>query len=106
MGLLFAASNPARVSSLVLINSYARLPRADDYPAGVPVHDPEYTLRASYPPPGSARLPARGHGRGANTACLRDSASRPRPRRRRADSVDPGPDEHRSRGPTAKSRSQ
>ena len=60
MGLLFAASNPVRVSSLVLINSYARLTRADDYPAGVHVHDHEYMLRASYPPPGSARLLAGG----------------------------------------------
>ena len=36
MALMFAATYPDRVASLVLINGFARLARADDYPAGVP----------------------------------------------------------------------
>ena len=56
MGLLFAASYPARVASLVLINTYARLSRADDYPVGVFRSDHERMLRDSYPPAGSARM--------------------------------------------------
>lgn len=36
MVMQFAASHPERVSALVLVNTYARLRRADDYPAGVP----------------------------------------------------------------------
>jgi len=36
LALLFAATHPGRVSSLVLCNSAARIRRADDYPAGVP----------------------------------------------------------------------
>ena len=36
MALIAAASHPERVSSLVLVNAYARLARADDYPAGMP----------------------------------------------------------------------
>ena len=36
MALLFAATHPDRVDSLVLINGYARLSRAEDYPFGVP----------------------------------------------------------------------
>jgi class 3 adenylate cyclase len=34
--MLFAASHPERVSSLLLISTYARWQRADDYPAGMP----------------------------------------------------------------------
>jgi class 3 adenylate cyclase len=60
MGVLFAASHPQRVSSLVLVNSYARLTRSDGYPIGIPVSDHERLLRGSYPPPGSARLLAGG----------------------------------------------
>src|SRR5262249_31355452 len=33
---LFAATFPDRVSSLVLVNSYARIARADDFPIGLP----------------------------------------------------------------------
>ena len=36
MVLMFAATYPERVDSLVLINGFARLARDDDYPAGVP----------------------------------------------------------------------
>lgn len=36
MALLFAATHPDRVDSLVLLNGFARLSRADDYPAGMP----------------------------------------------------------------------
>jgi class 3 adenylate cyclase len=36
MSLLFAASFPERVSSLVLYGTYARMTRADDYPEGIP----------------------------------------------------------------------
>ncbi len=36
MAMLAAAAHPDRVSSLVLINGFARLARAEDYPAGVP----------------------------------------------------------------------
>jgi len=36
LGALFAASHPERTQALVLINSFARLGRAPDYPAGMP----------------------------------------------------------------------
>jgi pimeloyl-ACP methyl ester carboxylesterase len=36
MGLLFAATHPARTSALVLMDTYARRVRAPDYPCGVP----------------------------------------------------------------------
>ena len=36
MAMMFAASYPDRVSSLVLVNSFARWRRADDYPIGMP----------------------------------------------------------------------
>jgi class 3 adenylate cyclase len=36
MALLFAATHPGRVHSLVLLNGFARLSRADDYPIGMP----------------------------------------------------------------------
>ncbi|TMK90189.1 MAG: alpha/beta hydrolase [Actinobacteria bacterium] len=36
MALLFAATHPERVDSLVLLNGFARLSRADDYPVGMP----------------------------------------------------------------------
>lgn len=36
MALTYCAAHPDRVSGLILVNSYARLARADDYPAGVP----------------------------------------------------------------------
>ena len=36
MSMLFAATHPDRVSSLVLYGTYARMARADDFPLGVP----------------------------------------------------------------------
>jgi class 3 adenylate cyclase len=60
MALLFAASHPERVSSLVLVNSYARLTKTDDYPIGIKVADHQYMLRDRYPPAGSARVLAGG----------------------------------------------
>jgi pimeloyl-ACP methyl ester carboxylesterase len=60
VGLLFAASHPERVSALALVNSFARLSRADDYPIGVPVERGDDLLREIYPPAGSARVLAGG----------------------------------------------
>jgi pimeloyl-ACP methyl ester carboxylesterase len=37
MAVLFAATHPERVSALVLVNTFARLLRADDFPIGMPV---------------------------------------------------------------------
>jgi len=36
MGLLFAATQPARTLGLVLVDTYARRARGDDYPCGIP----------------------------------------------------------------------
>jgi pimeloyl-ACP methyl ester carboxylesterase len=60
MGLLFAAAHPERVSSLVLVNSYARLTAAADYPIGIDAESREQMLRNDYPSKGSARLLAGG----------------------------------------------
>jgi class 3 adenylate cyclase len=38
MAVMAAASHPERVSSLVLLNGFARYARAEDYPAGMPPH--------------------------------------------------------------------
>ena len=48
MVLQFAATHPHRADALVLVNSYARLARADDYPAGVPDHVRQIVLERSY----------------------------------------------------------
>src|SRR2546423_15383933 len=55
VGLLFAASHPERVSALTLVNGYARLARADDYPMGIPKARGDDLLRDIYPPVGTAR---------------------------------------------------
>ena len=44
MALLAAATHRERISSLVLYNGFARLARADDYPAGMPVGAHELVL--------------------------------------------------------------
>lgn len=36
LAMVFAAMHPERTAGLVLLNSFARLARADDYPAGIP----------------------------------------------------------------------
>ena len=38
MAVMAAATHPDRVTSLVLLNGFARFSRADDYPAGMPPH--------------------------------------------------------------------
>lgn len=38
LALMAAATHPERIESLVLLNGFARLLRADDYPAGMPPH--------------------------------------------------------------------
>ena len=38
MAVMAAATHPERVTSLVLVNGFARFARADDYPAGMPPH--------------------------------------------------------------------
>lgn len=60
MGLLFAASHPQRLSSLALVNSYARLTASADYPFGVAPVRHDYILRDLYPPKGSTRALAGG----------------------------------------------
>jgi class 3 adenylate cyclase len=57
---MFAASHPERVSSLVLVNSYAKLTASDDYPIGTSPADTEYSLRELYPPKDSVRMLAGG----------------------------------------------
>jgi class 3 adenylate cyclase len=44
MAMLFAASYPERISSLVLISAFATLARHDDYPAGIPPQIADTTL--------------------------------------------------------------
>jgi pimeloyl-ACP methyl ester carboxylesterase len=39
MAIMFAATHPERVSALVLVNSFARITRRSDYPAGAAVED-------------------------------------------------------------------
>lgn len=36
--MMLAATNPERVAALILVNTYARVMRADDYPIGAPPH--------------------------------------------------------------------
>ncbi len=45
MAVVFAATYPSRVASLVLVNTFARLARARDYPVGVPEELLEARLR-------------------------------------------------------------
>jgi class 3 adenylate cyclase len=39
MAIMFAATHPERVTALVLVNSFARIARCPDYPAGLPMED-------------------------------------------------------------------
>ena len=83
MGLLFAASYPARVVSLVLINTYARLSRADDYPVGVVrcrpgAHAARTAIRRPAPPAccrGATSTTSRSPGGTATSATRRPPAS-------------------------------
>jgi len=68
MALMFAATHPDRVASLVLINGFARFSRVDDYPAGMPPESGEALLSSI----------AAQWGTGASAAVLGPSvASRP-----------------------------
>jgi class 3 adenylate cyclase len=51
MVLQFAATHPARAGRLVLVNAYARLLRAPDYPAGYPEHLRDRILARRYTEP-------------------------------------------------------
>jgi class 3 adenylate cyclase len=50
IGIELAAAHPARVSSLVLLNTYARLIDDDDYPLGIPKEQVEEFLRQNPDP--------------------------------------------------------
>lgn len=56
MCLSVAAAHPERVDRLVLVNSYARLLRAPDYPAGYPEHLRDRVLAKSYTDDSPARV--------------------------------------------------
>jgi class 3 adenylate cyclase len=60
MAAMFAASHPDRVSALVLVNAWARMGWAEDFPLGAPVRDQEWMLRTPYMPSESVRLLAGG----------------------------------------------
>ncbi len=53
MAVLVAALHPERVSSLVLINAWARLSWAPDFPLGIREEDQERMLETAYMPPAS-----------------------------------------------------
>jgi pimeloyl-ACP methyl ester carboxylesterase len=46
LSLLFAATHPSRTTALVLLNSYARLAYAPDYPQGIPAEQAQRLLQA------------------------------------------------------------
>jgi len=58
MAVLFAALHPERVSSLVLINAWARLSWARNFPLGIEEEAQEAMLQAGYMPPDSVNAVA------------------------------------------------
>jgi len=56
LAVLFAATHPERVDSLVLINGFARLLRSDDYPAGMPTEARDSVLAGIETNWGTGRL--------------------------------------------------
>jgi len=62
MVLQFAATHPQRVDRLVLVNAYARLLRAADYPAGIPDTLRDRILAELYTDPGPATVLAGASG--------------------------------------------
>jgi class 3 adenylate cyclase len=61
MVLLFAAAHPQRVGRIALVNAYACLRRAVDYPAGYPPALAERILATSYVEPSQMSVIAGGH---------------------------------------------
>ncbi|HUE07220.1 MAG TPA: adenylate/guanylate cyclase domain-containing protein [Acidimicrobiales bacterium] len=53
-----AATNPAAIRALVLINTYARILRADDYPIGVPAGRYDTFFDSLVEPPSSSTAPS------------------------------------------------
>jgi pimeloyl-ACP methyl ester carboxylesterase len=51
LAIVFAATHPDRVASLVLINAWARLSQDEDFPIGVPPRAAERMLATTYMPP-------------------------------------------------------
>jgi pimeloyl-ACP methyl ester carboxylesterase len=58
MATLFAASHPDRVTTIALINAWARLSRADDFPIGIPEAAQAQMLETPYMPPASVHAVA------------------------------------------------
>jgi class 3 adenylate cyclase/pimeloyl-ACP methyl ester carboxylesterase len=56
LAVLFAATHPERLDSLVLINGFARLLRSDDYPAGMPTEARDSVLAGIETNWGTGRL--------------------------------------------------
>jgi class 3 adenylate cyclase/pimeloyl-ACP methyl ester carboxylesterase len=56
LALLFAATHPERLDSLVLINGFARLLRSDDYPVGMPLEARDSVLAGIETDWGTGRL--------------------------------------------------
>lgn len=58
MSVLYAAMHPARISALVLVDGWARLSAARDFPIGTPVSDQARMLESPYMPPEAVRFVA------------------------------------------------
>jgi class 3 adenylate cyclase len=61
MAMLFAATHPERVSHIVLVNAWARLSAADDFPIGVPTAAQAQMLESPYMPPRAVHAVAGEH---------------------------------------------